>query len=127
MPSRRSNDFVRVVGAIVVDVVIVGAFVLIGRREHDEGTAASGFVTTAAPFLFGLAAGWLGARAWRRPFAVLTGVGIWAATILVGMFTRRVVFHDGIAFAFIVVATLFLGVGLVGWRAVASRRPTSGW
>jgi peptidoglycan/LPS O-acetylase OafA/YrhL len=123
MPSRHSNDFIRVVGAVVVDVAIVAAFVLIGRQEHDEGTAASGFVTTAAPFLFGLAAGWLGARAWRRPLAVLTGVAIWAATVLVGMFTRRVVFDDGIAFAFIVVTTLFLGVGLVGWRAVASRRP----
>jgi peptidoglycan/LPS O-acetylase OafA/YrhL len=106
----------------VIDVAIVCVFVLIGRREHDEGTAASDFVTTAAPFLFGLAAGWLGAKAWRRPLAVPTGVAIWAATIVVGMFTRKVVFEDGIAFAFIVVATLFLGVGLVGWRAIASRR-----
>ena len=123
MPSRRSNNVVSpVVVAVVVDVAIVGAFVLIGRREHEEGAAASDIVTTAAPFLFGLAAGWLGARAWRRPRAVPTGVAVWAATIFVGMFTRRVVFEDGIAFAFIVVATLFLGVGLVGWRVIASKR-----
>lgn len=122
MPSRRSNVVSPVVVAVVVDVAIVGAFVLIGRREHEEGSVASDIVATAAPFLFGLAAGWLGARAWRRPHAVPTGVAVWAATILVGMFTRKVVFEDGIAFAFIMVATLFLGVGLVGWRVIVSKR-----
>lgn len=128
MPSRPSNFVVPgngvfpVVVAVGVDVAVVGAFVLIGRREHEEGTAASDIFATAAPFLFGLAAGWLGARAWRRPLAVPTGVAVWAATILVGLFTRRIVFDDGIAFAFIVVATLFLGAGLVGWRAIASKR-----
>ncbi len=118
MPSRRST----VVIAVAVDIAIVVVFVMIGRREHEEGAAANDIVTTAAPFLFGLVAGWLGAKAWRRPLALSTGVAIWAATIVVGMFTRKVVFDDGIAFAFIVVATLFLGVGLIGWRAIASKR-----
>jgi len=118
MLSRRSAILI----SLVVDVAIVLAFVSIGRREHEEGAAPSDFVSTAAPFLFGLVAGWAGAKAWRRPFALPTGVAIWAATIVVGMFTRKVVFEDGIAFAFIVVATLFLGAGLMGWRAVAGKR-----
>jgi Protein of unknown function (DUF3054) len=33
---------------------------------------------------------------------------------------RRMVFHNGTAIAFVIVATLFLGLGLVGWRVVAN-------
>jgi hypothetical protein len=44
------------------------------------------------------------------------------------MVVRRLVFDDGTAAAFVVVATVFLGVFLVGWRltlsAVERRRPT---
>ncbi|HUF97335.1 MAG TPA: DUF3054 domain-containing protein [Ilumatobacter sp.] len=120
MPRRTA-----VALAIVLDVAVVVIFVAIGRREHEEGAAASDFVTTAAPFLFGLLAGWIASRAWRSPLHFGAGVAIWAATIIVGMFTRKVVFDDGIAFAFIVVATLFLGVGLTGWRALANKR--DGW
>lgn len=118
MSSRRPA----VVAAALIDVAVVIIFVTIGRQEHDGGSAIEGIVNTAAPFLFGLIAGWCAARAWRNPLGVRTGVAIWVATIIVGMFTRKVVFGDGIAFAFIVVATLFLGAGLVGWRALASKR-----
>lgn len=105
--------------ALVLDAAAVLVFVALGRREHDEGGALRQIVTTALPFWFGLLAGWVAAKVWREPLAVRTGVLIWPAVIVVGMLTRRWVFGDGTAVAFVIVATLFLGACLVGWRALA--------
>ncbi len=108
----------RVPLAIGLDVFVVVLFVAIGRRNHDEGSALGGVLRTAAPFLIGLAVAWLLVRAWRRPMSVVVGIGLWPLTVLIGMLARRVVFGDGTATAFVVVATLFLGAFLLGWRAV---------
>jgi hypothetical protein len=105
--------------AIGLDVFVVVLFVAIGRRTHDEGSAFAGVIKTALPFLLGLGAAWVAVRAWRRPTAVLTGLAIWPLTVLIGMILRRTAFDSGTATAFVVVATLFLGAGLVGWRWVA--------
>lgn len=104
--------------AIAADVASVVVFVAIGRRSHDEGSALTGIVETAAPFLIGLAVAWLAVRAWRWPSAVATGIAIWPVTVLVGMVCRSVIFDDGTAASFVIVATLFLGACIVGWRAV---------
>jgi RsiW-degrading membrane proteinase PrsW (M82 family) len=109
----------RLATAIGLDVFVVILFVAIGRRNHDEGSTLAGVLETGAPFLIGLALAWIVVKAWRRPTAVLTGVAIWPITVLVGMFTRRLLFDRGTATAFVVVATIFLGVFLVGWRAAA--------
>lgn len=105
--------------ALALDAALVLAFVAIGRREHDEAEAASSLLTIAAPFWFGLVAGWAAAKVWRAPWAVPTGLLIWPATVVVGMLTRRWVFDDGTAPAFVIVTTLFLGACLVGWRVIA--------
>lgn len=105
--------------AAVLDTMFVVLFVAVGRRNHDEDPALSGTLFTAAPFLIGLAAGWLVARAWRAPFALLTGAVIWVTTITLGMVLRNVVFDRGTAASFVVVATLFTGACLLGWRLVA--------
>jgi hypothetical protein len=97
------------------------AFVAIGRRSHDEGSAVGQVVGIAAPFLLGLAAGWAVARAWRRPLDVSTGAIVWAVTIVVGMVLRRAVFDRGTAPSFVIVAALFAGALLVGWRLLAGR------
>jgi hypothetical protein len=74
-------------------------------------------VHTAAPFLIALAIAWLVLRAWRQPTTVWpTGVGIWAIVVIGGMLLRNLVFDDGTATAFVIVATLFLGLFIVGWR-----------
>ena len=78
----------------------------------------------AAPFLIGLAAGWIVARAWRRPFDLVTGCTIWVVTIAVGMVLRRTLFDRGTAFSFVIVASVFTGVLLIGWRLVASPHHT---
>ena len=94
-------------------------FVLIGRRSHGEAASAAGIVTTLWPFLVGLLAGWLVTLAWRRPLAVIwSGVPIWLMTVALGMLIRMSV-GQGVEVSFIVVASIVLGVFLVGWRLVA--------
>ena len=109
---------VRPLPAAVLDVAAVLAFVVAGRRTHGGGDV-TGVAEAAWPFLLALAAGWLAARAWRAPSAVLrTGVPVWVVTVALGMLLRRLA-GDGTATAFVVVATAALGVLLLGWRAVA--------
>ncbi len=114
MPSDR-----RLATAIGLDVFVVVLFVAIGRRNHEESSAFADVLETGAPFLIGLVTAWLATRAWRRPTALLTGVAVWPVTVLVGMIARRTLFDRGTATSFVVVATLFLGAFLVGWRIAA--------
>jgi cytochrome bd-type quinol oxidase subunit 1 len=107
---------------LALDVVAVIAFVVIGRRNHDEGGDFLDVVGTAAPFLIGLVAGWLVARADRDPSSVRTGVVVASVTVAAGMLLRHFVFGDGTALSFVIVATVFLGLTLVGWRALATLR-----
>ena len=120
--------------AFVTDLVCVVVFVVLGRRNHDEGTAASGVVRTAAPFAVALVVGWLagwlvglsvGGRAARRRRDASTsprfGLWVWTCTLVVGMVLRRFVFDRGTAAAFVVVAIVFLAATLLGWRLVAAR------
>jgi len=102
--------------AILIDACCVLVFVVIGRASHVKGESLAGIASTAWPFLCGLAAGWIAARAWRRPLAIRpAGIVIWLCTVALGMILR-VVSGQGTAAAFIVVALAFLGLFLLGWR-----------
>jgi hypothetical protein len=101
----------------VLDVVAVLVFVGIGRASHEEALSLSGFAGTAWPFLVGLGVGWVVTRG-RVEGVWPAGVVVWLATVVVGM-VLRVLSGQGTAVAFVVVATVFLGVVLVGWRALA--------
>lgn len=95
------------------------AFVGIGRASHGESGGLSGFATTAWPFLVGLAIGWAVARAWRAPTALVpSGVGTWLATVAVGMALRAAT-GQGVALTFVIVASVFLALVFLGWRAIA--------
>ena len=101
-----------------LDVCCVLVFVAIGRASHHDGDSAGGLAAVAWPFLAGLGAGLLVTRAWRRPEAIVpAGLGAWLGAVIVGM-ALRVVAGQGTAPAFIVVALAFLGLFLLGWRAV---------
>ncbi len=105
--------------ALVVDATLVVGFAATGRASHDSDVLA-GLWQTSWPFLSALAAGWLVARAWRRPIAPLrTGAIVWAVTLLGGMLLR-LASGQGTAVPFIVVAALTLFALLVGWRAAAA-------
>lgn len=112
--------------AVGFDTFSVVVFVAIGLRNHEQDSAFVNVVKTALPFLIGLAAGWIAARAWRNPASLVRGLVIWPVMLLVGMILRNLVFDRGTATSFVIVATLFLGACLLGWRAVyrtLSRRP----
>ncbi|WP_042576184.1 DUF3054 domain-containing protein [Rhodococcus sp. MEB064] len=107
----------------VLDVVLVLVFSAIGRSSHAEGVTAGGVVSTAWPFLVGLVVGWAVTYAlYREKFVadslVPTGVIAWIGTVLVGMLLRQLT-DEGTAFSFIVVASVTLGIFLLGWRAIA--------
>lgn len=110
----------------VADVVSVIVFVAIGRRNHDEDANASGVLGTAAPFLVALVVAWVLFRVWRAPLDSRHGVRLWIITVALGMVLRNLVFDDGTATAFVIVATVFLGIVLNGWRALVRRRLTGG-
>jgi hypothetical protein len=116
-------------GAVVLDTGCVLLFVVIGRASHTKGESLAGIASTAWPFLCGLGAGWLVSRAWQRPLALRpAGIAVWLCTVALGM-VLRVVSGQGTAAAFIVVALVFLGLFLLGWRlaaAVLTRRRVGG-
>jgi ribose/xylose/arabinose/galactoside ABC-type transport system permease subunit len=114
-----------VLWSAVADVLSIVVFVAIGRKNHDEGEAASGIFHVAAPFLIAAVAGWIASQAWKKPIELRTGAIVWLATIVLGMVLRHFVFDDGTATAFIIVATVFLCAFLNGWRAIARKRLSS--
>ena len=117
-PRARSSSRTTAL-AFVADLLVVLVFVAIGRRNHAEGVTAAGVVATAWPFAAGTTVGWAAARAWRAPTSALaSGVPVWVTTIAVGMVLRRVS-GEGTPISFVIVASVFLGTFLVGWRAVA--------
>ncbi len=111
-----------VLWSLVADVVGIIVFVTIGRRNHDEGVAPAGVIETAAPFVIAALVGWLLARAWKSPIAVGTGAIIWVTTVALGMVLRKFVFDDSTATAFVIVATVFTGAVLNGWRLAVRTR-----
>ena len=120
MDDRARNSTALVVGALVLDAVLVVAFAIVGRRSHAEGLDAVGIWGTAWPFLAGLGVGWLAARAWRHPLAAWpTGVVVWASTLVVGMLLR-LASGQGVQVAFVLVAAISLAILLIGWRSLTA-------
>lgn len=112
--------------AVIADALLVILFAALGRRSHEEADGLTGMLSTAWPFLIGLALGWLvvlgiSRAASRTPHPLRAwpvGVAVWVCTVLAGMLLRAAV-GDGTAFAFILVATGFNLLTLVGWRLLA--------
>jgi hypothetical protein len=105
----------------VIDVVAVVVFVVIGQRNHDGSSDVYGIINLAAPFLIALLTSWVVLRTWRGPFNRASLVATWVITVAGGLFLRRVVFDRGIATAFIIVATITLGVLLGLGRKLSQR------
>jgi hypothetical protein len=110
--------------AAVIDVVLIVVFALIGRLSHGEGLTPATLWITAYPFLAGWAIAYVTSGAWARPLALWpTGVLAWILTVFVGMMLRvatgqGVVDGNPLPISFVIVATIVLGLFLVGWRAI---------
>jgi hypothetical protein len=105
--------------AAAADTAWLVVFVVLGRSSHTEVESLPGVARTLWPFLVGLAVGWLVARAWRAPAAVVpTGMVVWPVCVAAAM-VLRAGSGQGVAVAFVGVALAFVGLGLLGWRAAA--------
>ena len=104
---------------LVLDTALICLFADLGRRSHAETGAVLSVMSTAWPFLAGMTAGWLiSLIALRRvPLGVRDGIPVWLCAVALGMVLRNLT-DEGTALPFVVVATLFLGAVLLGWRAL---------
>ncbi|ALX66413.1 DUF3054 domain-containing protein [Microbacterium sp. XT11] len=111
----------RYLPAFALDAVLVLVFAAIGRASHDENPA--GFLLTAWPFLVALLVGHALAALLpgrpRRPWSLGWGAVAWVVTVAGGMLLRLATGATA-QVPFIIVATIVLGVFLVGWRALAA-------
>jgi hypothetical protein len=116
--------------SLVADLGVVVLFALAGRVSHDEGNLVLGTLATAAPFALGLMAGWLrapcaGMHTEHRARSVRFGWWLLAWTMGGGILLRWLD-GDGLAPAFLLVATVVLAVGLVGRRWAVAKWHGSG-
>lgn len=115
----------------LADLIAITVFVLIGRSSHHHGYALLGVIQTLWPFVAGAAVGWSivyvyshvrssdwFGRDFRPERLAPAGLTIWVCTVAIGM-VLRYLFHEGTELSFIIVASVALGVFLLGWRAVA--------
>ena len=117
VPDRRPA---RALLAFAIDLAVVVAFVLIGRRTHGEDAGFRGFVRVLWPFAVALVAGWAIAVLPLAPFAWRRAVPAWLTTVALGMALRIAVEGRALKVGFLVVATLFLGACILGWRAAVA-------
>lgn len=104
--------------ARLLDVLVVIAFVLIGRATHEEGLASLGTLHALWPFLVAVVVAWIALTPLHLPLpGIRAGVLIWIVTLFGGM-GLRALSGQGTALPFLIVATLVLAAGLLGWRAI---------
>lgn len=113
--------------SLPLDIAFVVLFVVIGRRNHEDGFALPGLLLAIIPFLVGLVTGW-GLIRWRSsawPRRVAHGVTLAIVVVVVGMIVRVLMGQsvgDGFTglLSFAAVALAFLLLFLVGWRVIAA-------
>jgi peptidoglycan/LPS O-acetylase OafA/YrhL len=106
----------------LLDIIVILAFVVVGRHTHKHGESFTGIVSTTWPFFVGWVLGVLEVRRRRKNLtSVAAGVIITVFTVVMGMILR-VVSGQGTAVPFIIVALCFLGLGLIGWRYAYNKK-----
>ena len=103
----------------LLDLLAVTAFVLVGRRSHDEGNGFVDFLRVWWPFAAGLGLSAVCTGAWWYPFVWLRVALMWLGTVAVGMILRITVHGRELKLSFVIVTAVFLGVCFFGWRLVA--------
>jgi len=116
---RRLRDY-------LYDALCVLVFVVIGTRNHDTDTGLSGILYVAAPFWIAMSLAHAAPLMQREAKALPHEYVVWGYTIVMGMVLRNLVFDRGTAPAFVIVATVFLGATMLGWRRLAARNSSGG-
>jgi FtsH-binding integral membrane protein len=111
--------------AFVFDALCVLLMVVIGTRNHETDTGATGILFVSAPFWIALSLAHLAPLLQRKNRKDTNTFVVWGNTVAMGMLLRNMVFNRGTAVAFIIVATVFLGITMFGWRALLARGATT--
>ena len=111
--------------AFVFDALCVLLMVVIGTRNHDTDTGINGILFVAAPFWIATSIAHLAPLLQRNNRKDPNPYVVWGYTVVMGMVLRNMVFNRGTAVAFIIVAMVFLGITMFGWRALLARRATT--
>ena len=108
--------------ALLGDVAVLVVFVLVGRRSHHEDAGFTGFLRVWWPFAVALGVAWIVTGLWRAPLASVRAVAAWLVTVALGMALRIAAQNREFKVAFTIVTLVFVGAGMLGWRAVARWR-----
>ena len=108
-----------------IDVLVVLIFAAAGRSSHDSANTLVGILTTAWPFLVGLAVGWFITKQWKQTMAgTAIALQICPAAIMMALVTWAVGLALRVAAGatneggFPLVSFGFLVLILVGWRII---------
>jgi hypothetical protein len=107
--------------AFGADLLVLVVFVLVGRRSHDEGSGVEGFLRVLWPFAVGLVIATVASGTWRAPLEWRRAIVTWLLTVALGMALRIAVQGRDFKPTFVIVTTVFVGAGMLGWRAVVRR------
>jgi hypothetical protein len=121
-PDQAREQLSRPWLGLLGDVAVLVVFVLVGRRSHHEDAGFAGFLRVWWPFAVALGVAWIVTGLWRAPLAWVRAVAAWLVTVALGMALRIVVQDREFKVAFTIVTLLFVGAGMLGWRAVARWR-----
>ena len=111
--------------ALLFDALCVLLMVVIGTRNHKTDTGITGILFVAAPFWIAMSLAHLAPLLQRKNRKEQNAYMVWGYTVIRGMVLRNMVFNRGTAAAFIIVATVFLGITMFSWRALLARRATT--
>ncbi len=100
----------------MADLAVLVVFVAIGRRTHGEDAGVVGFFRVLWPFAVALAVGWASTGLPPAPLEWRRAIGAWLVTVVLGMVLRIVAQGREFKPSFTVVALVFVGAGMLGWR-----------
>jgi len=103
------------------DLLALVVFVALGRRSHDEGSGLAGFLRVWWPFAVALVVATVASGTWRAPLEWRRAIVAWLVTVALGMTLRIAVQGREFKPTFVIVTTVFVGAGMLGWRAVVRK------
>jgi len=103
------------------DLLVLVVFVALGRRSHDEGSGLAGFLRVWWPFAVALVVATVASGTWRAPLEWRRAIVAWLVTVALGMTLRIAVQGRELKPTFVIVTTVFVGAGMLGWRAVVRK------